>query len=105
MTSDDPTTTVKYKTTSTNNYDDEITSDDYITTLYSETTLDDILTTSNDCIDMYPVKYQTEGILYIFCFQRWEDFSDSNYYVRSHLCDMFSLMLVLYLLLFCEKKF
>ena len=70
MTSDDPTTTVKYKTTSTNNYDDEITSDDYITTLYSETTLDDILTRSNDCIDMYPVKYQAEGILYIFCFQR-----------------------------------
>ena len=70
MTFDDPTTTVKYKTTSTNNYDDEITFDDYITTLYSETTSDDFLTTSNDRIDMYPVKYQTEGILYIFCFQR-----------------------------------
>ena len=47
----------------------KITSDDYITTLYSETISDDILTTSNDRIDMYPVKYQTEGVLYIFCFQ------------------------------------
>lgn len=74
ISSDDPTT-VKYETISTNNYndentsdDDEITSDDDITTLYSETTSDDILTITNNQNDISPVKYETEGIFYIFIF-------------------------------------